>query len=33
MKSAGHSVSGVKTVQSVAELVDQTAREYASVAA
>jgi nitronate monooxygenase len=33
MKSAGHSVSGVKAIQSVAELVDQTAREYASVAA
>jgi nitronate monooxygenase len=32
MKSAGHSVSGVNAVQSVAELVDQTAREYASVA-
>jgi nitronate monooxygenase len=28
MRSAGHSVSGVKAVQSVAELVDQTAREF-----
>lgn len=28
LKSAGHSVSGVTAVQSVAELVEQTAREY-----
>ncbi|HEX4769056.1 MAG TPA: nitronate monooxygenase [Lichenihabitans sp.] len=28
MKSAGHSVSGVTAIQSVAELVDQTAREF-----
>jgi len=27
--SAGHSVSGVTRVQSAAELVEQTAREYA----
>jgi nitronate monooxygenase len=29
--SAGHSVSGVADVPSVAELVERTAREYASV--
>lgn len=28
LKSAGHSVSGIKSIQSVAELVEQTAREY-----
>ena len=28
VKSAGHSVSGVKSIQTVAELVEQTARDY-----